>query len=101
MLNLISQYVSPYLSIITIEDVLEMKLQHPFVRRFLAKPANYEGKGGFSIKDCVRLMANSLRTSLSYFHAFSADIGEFGFIRAKNELGTAWLSQNTQIYELK
>ncbi|WP_183187466.1 CpaF family protein [Brevibacillus panacihumi] len=55
MLNLISQYVLPYLSIITIEDVLEMKLQHPFVRRFLAKPANYEGKGGFSIKDCVRL----------------------------------------------
>lgn len=55
MLNLISQYVSPYLSIITIEDVLEMRLQHPFVRRFLAKPANYEGKGGFSIKDCVRL----------------------------------------------
>lgn len=55
MLNLISQYVSSSLSIITIEDVLEMKLQHPFVRRFLAKPANYEGKGGFSIKDCVRL----------------------------------------------
>lgn len=55
MLNLISQYVPDYLSIITIEDVLEMKLQHPFVRRFLAKPANYEGKGGFSIKDCVRL----------------------------------------------
>ncbi|WP_312117725.1 CpaF family protein [Brevibacillus reuszeri] len=55
MLNLISQYVPTYLSIITIEDVLEMKLQHPFVRRFLAKPANYEGKGGFSIKDCVRL----------------------------------------------
>jgi pilus assembly protein CpaF len=55
MLNLISQYVPDHLSIITIEDVLEMKLQHPFVRRFLAKPANYEGKGGFSIKDCVRL----------------------------------------------
>ncbi|WP_103110684.1 CpaF family protein [Brevibacillus reuszeri] len=55
MLNLISQYVPTYLSIITIEDVLEMKLQHPYVRRFLAKPANYEGKGGFSIKDCVRL----------------------------------------------
>ncbi|MFD2369644.1 CpaF family protein [Brevibacillus sp. GCM10020057] len=55
LLNLISQYVSPSLSIITIEDVLELKLQHPFVRRLLAKPANYEGKGGFSIKDCVRL----------------------------------------------
>lgn len=55
MLNLISQYVPSTLSIITIEDVLEMKLQHPFVRRFLAKPVNYEGKGGFSIKDCVRL----------------------------------------------
>ncbi|USG65972.1 Flp pilus assembly complex ATPase component TadA [Brevibacillus ruminantium] len=55
LLNLISQYVPHHLSIITIEDVLEMKLQHPFVRRFLAKPANYEGKGGFSIKDCVRL----------------------------------------------
>jgi pilus assembly protein CpaF len=55
MLNLISQYVPAHLSIITIEDVLEMRLQHPFVRRLLAKPANYEGKGGFSIKDCVRL----------------------------------------------
>ena len=55
LLNLISQYVAPHLSIITIEDVLEMKLQHPYVRRFLAKPANYEGKGGFTIKDCVRL----------------------------------------------
>ncbi|WNC14994.1 ATPase, T2SS/T4P/T4SS family [Brevibacillus brevis] len=55
MLNLISQYVPASLSIITIEDVLEMKLQHPYVRRFLAKPPNYEGKGGFSIKDCVRL----------------------------------------------
>ncbi|WP_432775743.1 ATPase, T2SS/T4P/T4SS family [Brevibacillus gelatini] len=55
MLNLISQYVPDHLSIITIEDVLELKLQHPFVRRLLAKPANYEGKGGFSIKDCVRL----------------------------------------------
>ncbi|MCK9905989.1 CpaF/VirB11 family protein, partial [Frankia sp. Cpl3] len=32
-----------------------MKLQHPFVRRFLAKPPNHEGKGGFSIRDCVRL----------------------------------------------
>ncbi|MFY0545784.1 CpaF family protein [Brevibacillus sp. H7] len=55
LLNLISQYVPHHLSIITIEDVLEMKLQHPFVRRFLAKPPNYEGKGGFSIRDCVRL----------------------------------------------
>lgn len=55
LLNLISQFVPASLSIITIEDVLEMKLQHPYVRRFLAKPANYEGKGGFTIKDSVRL----------------------------------------------
>ncbi len=55
MLNLISQFIPEHLSIITIEDVLEMKLQHPFVRRFLAKPANHEGKGGFTIRDCVRL----------------------------------------------
>lgn len=55
MLNLISQFIPDHLSVITIEDVLEMKLQHPFVRRFLAKPANHEGKGGFSIRDCVRL----------------------------------------------
>jgi pilus assembly protein CpaF len=55
LLNLISQYVPHHLSIITIEDVLELKLQHPFVRRFLAKPPNHEGKGGFSIRDCVRL----------------------------------------------
>jgi pilus assembly protein CpaF len=55
LLNLLSNYIPHHLSIITIEDVLEMKLQHPFVRRFLAKPANHEGKGGFSIRDCVRL----------------------------------------------
>jgi pilus assembly protein CpaF len=55
LLNLISHYIPHHLSIITIEDVLEMKLQHPFVRRFLAKPVNHEGKGGFSIRDCVRL----------------------------------------------
>lgn len=55
LLNLISQFISPHISVITIEDVLELKLQHPFVRRFLTKPANHEGKGGFSIRDCVRL----------------------------------------------
>lgn len=55
LLNLLSNYIPENLSIITIEDVLEMKLQHPFVRRFLAKPPNHEGKGGFSIRDCVRL----------------------------------------------
>ncbi|WP_232699061.1 CpaF family protein [Brevibacillus daliensis] len=55
LLNLISQFISPTLSVITIEDVLELKLQHPYVRRLLTKPANHEGKGGFSIRDCVRL----------------------------------------------
>ncbi|MGE5702080.1 MAG: CpaF family protein [Clostridia bacterium] len=55
LLNLISAFMPPHLSVITIEDVLELKLQHPFVRRFLAKPPNHEGKGGYSIRDCVRL----------------------------------------------
>jgi len=55
LLNMLSQFIPEHLSVITIEDVLEMKLHHPFVRRFLAKPANHEGKGGFSIRDCVRL----------------------------------------------
>ncbi len=55
LLNLISTFIPENLSVITIEDVLEMKFQHPFVRRFLAKPANHEGKGGYSIRDCVRL----------------------------------------------
>ncbi|WP_139492562.1 CpaF family protein [Brevibacillus dissolubilis] len=55
LLNLLSQYIPKHLSAITIEDVLELKLQHPYVRRFLAKPPNHEGKGGFSIRDCVRL----------------------------------------------
>jgi pilus assembly protein CpaF len=55
LLNLLSHFIPHHLSVITIEDVLEMKFQHPFVRRFLAKPANYEGKGGFTIRDCVRL----------------------------------------------
>lgn len=55
LLNLISAFIPEHLSVITIEDVLELKLQHPFVRRFLAKPPNHEGKGGYSIRDCVRL----------------------------------------------
>lgn len=55
LLNLLSQYISEGLSVITIEDVLELQLAHPYVRRFLAKPVNHEGKGGFSIRDCVRL----------------------------------------------
>jgi len=55
LLNLLSQYIPKDLSIITIEDVLEMRLNHPYVRRFLAKPANHEGKGGFSIQECVKL----------------------------------------------
>ncbi|MGO0058578.1 CpaF family protein [Brevibacillus fluminis] len=55
LLNLISAFIPDHLSVITIEDVLELKLQHPYVRRFLAKPPNHEGKGGYSIRDCVRL----------------------------------------------
>ncbi|UFJ40578.1 Flp pilus assembly complex ATPase component TadA [Brevibacillus humidisoli] len=55
LLNLLSHFIPEHLSVITIEDVLEMQFQHPYVRRFLSKPANYEGKGGFSIRDCVRL----------------------------------------------
>ncbi|GAA4722057.1 CpaF family protein [Brevibacillus fulvus] len=55
LLNMLSHFIPEHLSIITIEDVLEMKLHHPFVRRFLAKPPNHEGIGGFSIRDCVRL----------------------------------------------
>ncbi|WP_019123129.1 CpaF family protein [Brevibacillus massiliensis] len=55
LLNLLSNYIPDHLSIITIEDVLEMNFRHPYVRRFLAKPPNHEGKGGFSIQDCVRL----------------------------------------------
>ncbi len=55
LLNLLASFLPPHLSVITIEDVLEMRLSHPFVRRFLAKPANHEGKGGVTIRDCVRL----------------------------------------------
>lgn len=55
LLNLLASFLPEHVSIITIEDVLELKLNHPFVRRLLAKPPNFEGKGGFSIRDCVKL----------------------------------------------
>lgn len=48
-LNAISEFIDPGLSIITIENPIELQLKHPRVRRWEARPANIEGKGEISM----------------------------------------------------
>jgi len=47
-LNALSSYVDPKLSIITIEDPIELQFKHPHVRRWEAKPANIDGTGAIT-----------------------------------------------------
>ena len=58
-LNAISTFVHPKLSIITIENPLELQLDHPRVRSWEARPANIEGKGEI---DMLALVISALRS---------------------------------------
>lgn len=52
-LNALSEYISHKLSIITIENPIEMQLRHPNVRRWEARPANVEGVGEINMMSLV------------------------------------------------
>lgn len=52
-LNALSEFIDPKLSIITIENPIEMQLRHPHVRRWEAKPSNMEDKGAVSMLDLL------------------------------------------------
>ncbi|WP_459195627.1 CpaF family protein [Wukongibacter baidiensis] len=52
-LNALSPYIPEQLSIITIENPVELQFNHPRVRRWEARPANIEGKGEVSIRHLV------------------------------------------------
>lgn len=58
-LNAISTFVHSKLSIITIENPLELQLDHPRVRSWEARPANIEGKGEI---DMLALVISALRS---------------------------------------
>lgn len=58
LLNCLSQYIPEDEAIVTIEDNLELKLQHPCVRSLEARGKNAEGKGEITIRD---LLVNALR----------------------------------------
>lgn len=57
-LNALSEFIAPELSIITIENPVEMQLRHPRVRRWEARGANMEGKGEVSM---MHLLVTALR----------------------------------------
>jgi len=57
-LNAISEFIHPHLSIITIENPIELNLKHPRVRSWEARPPNLEGKGEISQ---LMLVVNALR----------------------------------------
>lgn len=52
-LNAMASFLDKELKVITIENPVELNLQHPKVRRLEAKPPNIEGKGGFTISDGI------------------------------------------------
>ena len=58
LLNFLSNYIPENEAIITIEDLLELQLVQPNIRRLEARGKNAEGTGEVSIRDCV---INSLR----------------------------------------
>lgn len=58
-LNALSEYINANLSIITIEDPVELQFKHPHVRRWEARPANIEGKGAVTQFDLVNVALRS------------------------------------------
>ena len=58
MLNCLSQHVGEGERVVTIEDTVELQLNHKHLVQLEARPANTEGRGAVSIRDLVR---NSLR----------------------------------------
>lgn len=58
LLNMLSNFVPPWESIVTVEDSCELQLYQDNVRRLESRPASAEGKGEVSIR---RLVVNTLR----------------------------------------
>lgn len=58
LLNFLSNYIPETEAIITIEDLLELQLVQPNLRRLEARGKNAEGTGEITIRDCV---TNALR----------------------------------------
>jgi pilus assembly protein CpaF len=57
-LNALSSFIDDAERILTIEDTAELQLQQSHVGRMESRPANVEGKGAVSQRDCLR---NALR----------------------------------------
>ena len=57
-LNALSSFIDNHERILTIEDTAELQLQQVHVGRMESRPANVEGKGAVSQRDCLR---NALR----------------------------------------
>ncbi len=57
-LNALSSFIADNERILTIEDTAELQLQQTHVGRMESRPANVEGKGAVSQRDCLR---NALR----------------------------------------
>ena len=58
LLNVLSSFIPRAERIVTIEDAAELTLNQPHVVRLEARPPNFEGTGGVTIRDLVR---NALR----------------------------------------